>query len=84
MKNVTMYGSHLCQDTMYALMQLKSRGVAVDFRNFSVDFGALIEFMKYREEDPMFDAVKKRGSVGMPFFILEDGTKTFDWEDAVR
>ncbi|MCH3915529.1 MAG: hypothetical protein LKE29_09780 [Acidaminococcaceae bacterium] len=46
---VTVYGSHLCPDTLFALNELKKNNVDLDFKNISIDFGALKEFMAIRE-----------------------------------
>lgn len=81
---IIMYGSHLCQDVIYAITKLKDKDVAIDYRNISADFGALKEFMHYRETDPMFAPVKKDNSLGIPFMILPDGTKTFDFRDVLK
>jgi len=31
----------------------------------------------------MFDAVKEKGGVGVPLFVLEDGTMTFDVNEVI-
>ena len=81
---LTLYGSHLCQDTLYAICKLKDRNVEIDFKNISVDFSALKDFMKIRESDPVYEPVKKNGGLGMPLMILEDGTKTLDLEEVLK
>ncbi|MGN0158615.1 MAG: glutaredoxin [Brotaphodocola sp.] len=81
---ITMIGSHLCQDTLYAMMKLKDRGVELDFHNIATDFPSLKEFLKLRENDPMFDVVKARDGLGIPVFVLEDGTKTLDLEEVLN
>lgn len=42
----------------------------------------LKEFLLLRDRNPAFDAVKANGSIGIPCFILEDGSVTFSPEDA--
>ena len=81
---LTLFGSHLCQDTLYAICKLKDRNVEIDFRNISVDFSALKDFMIIRESDPVYEPVKKSGGLGMPLMILEDGTKTLDLEEVLK
>ena len=71
---VTVYGSHLCPDTLYAINQLMSKGVDMSFKNIS----ALKEFLAIRENDAIFDNAKKNGGLGIPCFVLEDGTRTLD------
>ena len=33
-------------------------------------------FLRMRDTEPAFDAVKRKGTVGIPCFVLEDGTVT--------
>ena len=77
---IRLMGSHLCQDTLYALIKLKDEKVDIEFCNLSTNFPVLKEFMTLRETDPMFDEVKGRGGLGIPLFILEDGTRTLSLE----
>lgn len=74
---ITMYGSTLCQDTLYALIKVKSAGAEVDFHNITAVLPDLRAFMTLREEDPVYANVGKE-RLGMPLFILDDGTKTLD------
>ena len=40
-------------------------------------------FLKIRDTDENYIAVKERGGVGVPYFIFEDGTKTLDPDEAL-
>lgn len=73
---VTVYGSHLCPDTLYAINQLMSKGVDMSFKNISAALSDLKEFLAIRENDAIFDNAKKNGGLGIPCFVLEDGTRT--------
>ena len=42
----------------------------------------LKQFLALRDTNPAFDSVRQRGSVGIPCFVLEDGTITFSQEEA--
>lgn len=75
---VTVYGSHLCPDTLYAINQLMSKGVDMSFKNISAALSDLKEFLAIRENDAIFDNAKKNGGLGIPCFVLEDGTRTLD------
>lgn len=44
----------------------------------------LRKFLKYRDEEPMFDEIKAAGRVGLPLFQLEDGTLTFSLEEVIE
>ena len=78
MKKVTVYGSHLCPDTLYAINVLKEKGFDVSFKNLSAALADLKAFLAVRENDPMYDAVRAAGGVGIPLFELEDGSRTLD------
>lgn len=80
---VTLTGSHLCQDTLYALIKLKSVGAQVDFEDISSSFPALKSFLELREHEPMYDEVKANGGIGIPFMSFDDGYKTFDIRAAI-
>lgn len=41
----------------------------------------LKQFLTLRDNDPAFDSIKKKGSIGIPCFVLEDGRITFSLED---
>lgn len=57
-----------------------------DPRFETIDIGAhvrnLKQFLALRDSSPAFDAVKRNGSVGIPCFVLEDGSVTFSPADA--
>lgn len=84
MMKITMYGSHLCQDVIYALAKIKDYDVEITFKNISVDFSALKEFMKIRENSDLFDEIKRDDKLGIPFFILEDNTQTFNFKEIIE
>lgn len=37
----------------------------------------LKEFLQLRDSNPKFEKVKERGTIGIPCFVLEDGTVSF-------
>ena len=81
---LTMYGAPICGDCVAAKEALqKLSTVELDYRNITESTTLLKEFLKYRDTEPMFDSIKADGKIGIPFFLLEDGTKTFDIESYV-
>lgn len=42
----------------------------------------LKEFLMLRDNSPAFDKVRQRGTIGIPCFVLEDGSITFSQEKA--
>lgn len=41
----------------------------------------LKQFLTLRDSNAAFDAVKRKGSIGIPCFVLEDGRVTFSLSD---
>ncbi len=60
--------------------------VAGDSRYKVIDIGEhvmyLKQFLRLRDTNRVFDAVKRMGSIGIPCFVLEDGTVTLRPEEA--
>ena len=77
---VTVIGSHLCPDTLYALNRLVEAKADIDFKNLSASLSDLKAYLALRESSPVFDGPKARGSLGVPCFVLEDGTVTLELE----
>lgn len=81
---ITMYGAEICPDCVMAKELLeKASGIELDYRNITKDTATLKEFLSYRDYEAIFAPVKESGKIGIPFFILEDGTKTLHIEDYV-
>lgn len=76
--------SHLCQDTLYALYKLKDQKAEVKFEDISSKFPALKAFLEARENNAIYNNVKKNGGIGIPFFTLEDGTQTFELDIVLK
>lgn len=85
---LTIFGSHLCQDTMYAIYRIKDSirndSIKVVFNNISTNFPVLKEFLKNRENNPIYDLVKINDKIGIPYFIFEDGTETLDLDEVLK
>lgn len=79
---VIMYGAQICPDCVEAKEQLKNiADVELDYRNITESTAILKEFLAYRDNEPIFEEIKEGGKIGIPFFVLEDGRKTFDLTD---
>lgn len=75
---IIMYGSPICSDCLAAEAEIrKHNNVELEYRIITKDVRTLKEFLAYRDHEPVFEKVRDRGYIGIPFFILEDGTKTF-------
>lgn len=77
---VTVIGSHLCPDTLYALCKLREINAEIEFKNISASLSDLKAYLAVRETEKQYEAVRTGGGIGIPFFELENGTKTLDLE----
>ena len=77
------YGAKICVDCRNYLVIQRMRGLESDFIEITEDTGKLKEFLHLRDTDPAFEAVKEQGGIGIPFFVNEDGRKTFDINEAL-
>ena len=81
---VIMYGSRICPDCVWAEEKLlKRQNIELEYRQITKNVGLLKEFLAYRDNEKIFEAVKKGGYIGIPFFILEDGSMTLNLKDFV-
>lgn len=78
---IKVYVMHTCPDC-----EIVERQVQGDSRFELIDLGThvrhLKEFLRLRDTHPAFEDVKSNGYIGIPCFLLEDGTVTFDLADA--
>lgn len=75
------YGSMLCPDCVECRADLDQAGVEYEFLEFADSLRNFKEFLKLRDEDPIFLPVKEKGSIGIPCIVKEDGSITLDWEE---
>ncbi len=81
---VTVIGSHLCPETLYALNQLFAADVAVDFKDILSCHADLKEYLKMRDTDDMYAQIRGTERLGIPCFIKEDGTKTMNLAEILK
>lgn len=77
---IKMYVMETCPDCEYVKKQVKGNP---DFE--VIDIGKhvrnLKEFLKLRDSNPAFDEAKAIGDIGIPCYLLEDGTVTLYSKD---
>ena len=79
---IIMYSAEFCPDCVAAKAELAAfPTVELDYRDITKDIKTLKEFLSYRDHEEMFAPVIKAGGIGIPFFILEDNTRTFEIND---
>lgn len=84
MRNETMvkiYVMETCPDCAAIKRQAEGRR-DIELVDIGKNVRDLKEFLRLRDSDPVFDEVKANGSVGIPCFVLEDGTVTLSPQDA--
>lgn len=84
---VTIVGSHLCPNTLYALTKCKDAGLQVHFVDLSGSLSDLKRFLALHEHEALYATYREasgkddyavNGAIGLPCFLLEDGSKTLD------
>lgn len=80
---ITVIGSHLCPDTLYALCKLSEKKADIDFKNLSASLPDLKQYLSVREGCGLYQPVRQAGGIGIPFFELEDGTRTLDLDEVL-
>ena len=77
------YGTDICIDCRNYKAIQKKRGFEAEYINITENTGNLKAFLEIRDKDSVFVPVKERGGIGVPLFVREDGTKTFDIDEAL-
>lgn len=75
------YGSMLCPDCVDCCADLDNTSLEYEFLDFSASLRNLKEFLAIRDREPVFDAVRENGSIGIPCIVKEDGSVTLDWAE---
>lgn len=76
------YGAEICIDCRNYRAIQKNRGFEAEYIDIIANTDNMKEFLRIRDQDPLFEAVRERGGIGIPLFVREDGTKTFDINEA--
>lgn len=74
------YGSMLCPDCVACRKALEEAGIAYTFLDFGEKLAYLKEFLKIRDQSPLFDQAKQDGKIGIPCILDEKGKITLQWE----
>ena len=77
------YGSDICIDCRNYKELREARGFQDEYIDITENTEHLKEFLKLRDEEKIFDKIKEMGGIGIPFFVGEDGKKTFDLKEAL-
>ena len=78
---IKIYGMPTCPYCDFVHEQIRGREDEFEYINIGEHISNLSAFMKLRDTDPVFDYCKEIGDVGIPAFVLEDGTVTIEPSD---
>ena len=77
------YGSMQCPDCVACRNELDAAGIAYEYLDFADSLLYLKEFLVIREENPLFDEIRKDGRIGIPCIVSEDGSVSLEWSSYV-
>ena len=78
---ITLIGSHLCPDTIYAVNRLAEAGIEMEYKDILSCHAALREYLHIRETSPLYAEIRGTERLGVPCFIREDGSMTLELKD---
>ena len=66
------------------LNRLSEAKAEIDFKNLSASLSDLKVYLSLRQESPAYADIRENGGIGIPCFILEDGTVTRDLDTVLK
>lgn len=85
MNKVVVYGSHLCNGCIRMKAYFADKNIEYAFHDISLDFQALRDFLKIRDNNSLYDHIRQEGRVGLPTIIIgDDMIIGFDEEEVSR
>ena len=75
------YGMKICPDTVACLEALTKADIEFEYLDLAEKTVNLKAFLKLRDSNPLFDAVRQEGNIGIPCVQREDGSITLNWQD---
>ena len=81
---IKIYSSEMCPDCRDFKKNLDHYRIGYEIIDINRSLRDLKAFLALRDEDPVFDEVKKNHSIGIPAFIREDGTLSLDWAGWIK
>lgn len=78
-----MYGIRSCHSCKDAEEAFAKAGISYEYKDFAEDAIYLKEFILHRDHDAAFDSIKANDYIGIPYFEMEDGTISFDFEEVI-
>lgn len=80
---ITVIGSHLCPDTLYALNRLAASGVETSFRDILSCHADLQTYLHIRETSELYAEIRGTQRLGVPCFVREDGSMSLSLDEVL-
>lgn len=77
------YGAEICIDCRNYKAIQKARGFDAEYIDITENTTNLKEFLKMRDNESVFDEVRAHSGIGIPLFVNEDGSMTFEIDEAM-
>ena len=78
---IKIYGLHTCPYCDFLQPQIAGKEDKYQYIDIGTHVRYMHEFMDMRDNNPIFDHSKEIGDIGIPCFVLEDGTVSLDPAD---
>lgn len=72
------YGTMLCPDCVEADKLIKEKKIECEYICITDSTANLKEFLRLRDTREEFAEIKKEGNIGIPCFLKDDGTISFE------
>lgn len=72
------FGADFCQDSVYAKTILDRLNIPYKYVDITSSTDNLKLFLELRDKSPRFKLVKEHGLIGIPCFVLDDGSIKFE------
>lgn len=81
---LTVYGSEMCPDCIECKANFEENNIEFTFIDINEQLKNLKDFLKMRDENPVFDHCKEIYDIGLPAIVKEDGEVFLDWEGYLK
>lgn len=75
------YGTWLCPDCRGAEYKLNEAGIEFEFVDIFNSTSNMKEFLKLRDNSPVFAEVREAGGIGIPAFVADEQLTTLNIND---
>jgi len=80
---IKIYGSMQCPDCVECRKDLDKANVKYDYLDFADSLLNLKEFLSIRDQNHIFDEIRREGKIGIPCIVEENGSILLDWSGYV-